>query len=252
MRHVLKSKQLIAWGNQLPLIKKPLPNQQVRIQQPPLSIMKNIGLLAISFLIVLQACKDEEPGFNPLETGFASHLSFNGNLNDSSMFATATDSCGALNYVSGVLGDALLLDENCPLVTYDKLTFRNSQQISVSLWFKTNENGSTWNFIRSSDFQIFTSHGAVGISISIPETESAKAAFELGQWTHIVGTYDGTTIKTYINGQFAASTKHKGEVSSPGYFFELTGGGTWTGAIDELYIYDSALSAEQVKQLYAM
>lgn len=212
--------------------------------------MKNVGLFAISFLILLQACKDEKPGFNPLETGFVSHLSFNGNLNDRNTFATATDSCGTLSYVPGVLGDALLLDEHCPSVTYDKQTFRNSQKVSVALWFKTNENGNTWHFIRSSDFQIFSSHGAVGMAISIPETQSAKAAFELGQWTHIVGTYDGTTIKTYINGQFAASTKHKGEISSPGYFFELNGGGTWTGAIDELYIYDSVLSGEQVEQLF--
>ncbi|MCC6460755.1 MAG: LamG domain-containing protein [Saprospiraceae bacterium] len=214
--------------------------------------MKNVGLFAISFFILFHGCKDEEPGFNPLETGFVSQLSFNGNLNDHSNFITATDSCGAPNFVTGVLGVALLVDENCPTLTFDKQTFRNSQKISVSLWFKTSENGNIWHFIRSSDFQVFTKFGEVGISISIPETESAKAAFEPDTWTHFVGTYDGTTIKTYINGQFAASTKHKGEISSPGYFFELNGGGTWTGAIDELYIYDSALSEEQVKQLYTM
>ena len=86
-----------------------------------------------------------------------------------------------------------------------------------------------------------------------------RLTFELNKWTHLVGTYDGNTIKTYINGQLAASTKHHGEISTPGYSFELDGGGsasgtlsTWTGAIDDLYIFDSVLSEEQVQKLYAM
>lgn len=66
------------------------------------------------------------------------------------------------------------------------------------------------------------------------------------------GTYDGTTIKTYINGQLVASTKHKGEISAPGYSFELDGGGNWTGAIDDLYIFDTELNEEQVKKLHEM
>lgn len=209
-------------------------------------------LVTIVFIFLLQACKDEENNFNPLETGFVSHLSFNGNLNDFSNYATVLDSCASTSYVSGINGEAIMLDENCRNVKFNKLTFRNGQCISVSVWFKTSENGNTWHFIKSSDFQIFTSHGEAGIAISIPETNSAKGAFELGKWTHIVGTYDGTTIKTYINGQLVASTKHKGEISAPGYSFELDGGGTWTGAIDELYIFDTELNEEQVKKLYEM
>lgn len=214
--------------------------------------MKKIYIPTIAFLFALQACKEEENNFNPLETGYVSHLSFNGSLNDVSNYATVLDSCASSAYVSGVNGDALMLDENCRTVRFDKMTFRNSQRISVSLWFKTNENGSTWHFIWSSDFTIFTSHGTAGMAISIPETNSAKGAFEPDKWTHLVGTYDGTTIKTYINGNLVASTKHKGEISEPGYFFELNGGGNWNGAIDELYIFDTVLNEEQVQKLYKM
>jgi hypothetical protein len=221
--------------------------------------MTKACVAAIAFLSLLQACKDDENKFNPLESGFITYLSFNGNLSDSSKYVTAIDSCAASSYVPGVNGEALILDGNCPNIKFDKLTFKNSQNISVAVWFKTSGNGSTWHFIRSSDFSIFTSHGTAGIGISIPETKSAKGSFELDMWTHLVGTYDGKTIKAYINGKLVASTIHKGEISAPGYLFELDGGGittgtlsTWTGAIDELYIFDTVLDEEQVKQLHEM
>jgi len=209
-------------------------------------------LYIIAFVFFLHACKDEENNFNPLETGFVSHLSFNGNLNDANNYALVLDSCASSSYVTGVHGEAFMLDENCQHVRFDKMTFRNSQKISVSVWFKTSENGSTWHFISSSDFVIFTSYGKAGMAISVPETNSAKGVFEPDEWTHMVSTYDGMTIKTYINGQLAATTKHKGEISAPGYSFELNGSGHWIGAIDDLYIFDTVLNEEQVKKLYEM
>ena len=212
--------------------------------------MKKFHTATIAFLFFLHACKEEENNFNPLETGYVSHLSFNGNLNDVSNYAAVLDSCAPSSYVPGVNGEALMLDENCRTVRFDKMSFRNSQNISVSLWFKTSENGNTWHFIWSSDFTIFTAHGTAGIAISTPETNSAKGAFEPDEWTHLVGTYDGTSIKTYIHGNLVASTKHKGAISEPGYFFELNGGGTWIGAIDELYIFDTVLNEDQVQTLY--
>ena len=127
--------------------------------------MKKIHIAAIAFLFLLPACKEEENNFNPLETGFVSHLSFNGNLNDVSNYATVLDSCASSSYVPGVNGEALMLDENCRTVRFDKMTFRNSQRISVSLWFKTSENGSTWNFIWSNDFLIFTKDGTSVITV---------------------------------------------------------------------------------------
>ena len=216
-------------------------------------------LLTITAFVFLAACKDEENNFNPLETGFVSHWSFNGSLTDGTQFSTVLDSCDAPSYGPGVSQQALLLDDQCRRITFDKTTFRNGQKISVSLWFNTSENGNIRYFIKSDDFSFFTAHGAAGMAISTPNTNSAKGAFLLGQWNHLVGTYDGTTIKTYINGQLAASTKHKGEIAGTGQSLILDGGGpasgtlsTWTGAIDELYIFDAVLSEEQVQKLYAM
>ncbi|OGK19984.1 hypothetical protein A2866_06240 [Candidatus Roizmanbacteria bacterium RIFCSPHIGHO2_01_FULL_39_8] len=80
------------------------------------------------------------------------------------------------------------------------------------------------------------------------------------EWTHVVGTFDGSNIKLYVNGILKATTAASvtvlydsdplliGAVSCDG-----TGGptqGYWNGLIDEVKIYSSALTADQIKVDY--
>ena len=70
-----------------------------------------------------------------------------------------------------------------------------------------------------------------------------------GQWQHLAATYDGTTARYYIDGTQVASRAVTGGVgdsdtwrigaygSSPGGFFD--------GLIDDVRIYDRALSADR-------
>ncbi len=74
-------------------------------------------------------------------------------------------------------------------------------------------------------------------------------------WAHLVGTYDGQTLRLYLDGVELASVSAPGtmqpcsgriamggRVSSPGNFFP--------GLIDEVHVLDHALSADEVKALY--
>lgn len=88
-----------------------------------------------------------------------------------------------------------------------------------------------------------------------------------GQWSHLVGVYDGAKLSLYMDGQLTASQElarsellrrtvefaRRGEIptalqdnSQP---FELGGGG-FQGLIDEVDVWDVALSAEQVTKLF--
>lgn len=71
-------------------------------------------------------------------------------------------------------------------------------------------------------------------------------------WMHIVGTYDGNTLSTYLNGQLLGSGTYNvyGTRNNKGFFIgkRWDGGYFYTGGIGEVRAYDSTLGASQVLQ----
>lgn len=74
------------------------------------------------------------------------------------------------------------------------------------------------------------------------------------QWYHIAGTYDGTTMRLYLNGSQIATTAVTGNIksySTPVYISKNGAlGETFIGNIDEVGIWNRTLSASEVSQLY--
>ncbi|MGH3133820.1 MAG: LamG-like jellyroll fold domain-containing protein, partial [Gaiellaceae bacterium] len=87
-------------------------------------------------------------------------------------------------------------------------------------------------------------------------TQLYGPAVQLNTWTHLVGTYDGSTARFYVNGApvystataFAANTQRALRIgagrteSTPGFHF--------AGRVDEAAVYASVLSATQVDAHY--
>lgn len=70
-------------------------------------------------------------------------------------------------------------------------------------------------------------------------------------WKHIVGTYDGTTLRIYVNGSVQTNTTNTTySINDEGIRLSDTGGQAYTGKIDLLYMYSKALSSTEVTQLY--
>ncbi|HEY1437374.1 MAG TPA: LamG-like jellyroll fold domain-containing protein [Casimicrobiaceae bacterium] len=84
---------------------------------------------------------------------------------------------------------------------------------------------------------------------------SANIAVPLGSWHHFVVTYDGTTLRLYVDGVLATSFVSSYTVSTVpiaiGVGARYGAGWPFNGAIDEAAIYDYALSADQVASHYA-
>ena len=78
-----------------------------------------------------------------------------------------------------------------------------------------------------------------------------------GQWTHIAVTHDGTTQKMYINGELDTSFDRGIDtvLNAEGLNIGFTPNGPWRtnayfyGAIDEVYIYNRALSQSEIRAL---
>ena len=72
-----------------------------------------------------------------------------------------------------------------------------------------------------------------------------------GQWQHLAATYDGTTARYYIDGTEVASRAVTGSVGSSNIWrigaYGTTPGGFFDGVIDDVRIYNRALTAGDVR-----
>ena len=76
-----------------------------------------------------------------------------------------------------------------------------------------------------------------------------------GAWHHIVGVYDGSTVNLYVDKVLVASTPASGDIASsfgtPLTIGRFNGGGfTFAGDLDEVAVYNYALTSDQIHHHY--
>jgi len=83
----------------------------------------------------------------------------------------------------------------------------------------------------------------------------SNALLSTGVWYHLVGTYDKTYVRLYINGNLDKSVAATGDINSSSVSVKIGAFGNlnfrfFDGLIDEVRIYSQALSANEIQQHY--
>ncbi|MEM1026511.1 MAG: LamG-like jellyroll fold domain-containing protein [Planctomycetota bacterium] len=171
----------------------------------------------------------------------------------------------------GVVGEALDLDG-----TDDRVEVTGVQSLdssfTVSLWAKSDT--ATWNdhgtlASRRPQFILFPRQGTSDVWFYVLDTSStwqiakfsAPSGFDIQDWHHYAGTYDASTgdVKLYVDGQLATvqDSTGGGNITSdtgPIYFGkdDLTSQNRYLdGAIDDVQLFDSALSQSDIDNVIA-
>ena len=80
---------------------------------------------------------------------------------------------------------------------------------------------------------------------------AAQAPVGVGQWHHLAGTFDGKTATLYVDGDVKCSRTSKyATITSRKDLRFLIGRPPFSGMIDEVKVYQRALSAEEVRRHY--
>jgi hypothetical protein len=82
--------------------------------------------------------------------------------------------------------------------------------------------------------------------------DQTNADVVTNSWQHVVATNDGTTTRQYVNGVLEKSYSETYLQASNGLYIGLQINGQWgfTGNIDEVYIYNRALTGDEAAALY--
>ncbi len=83
---------------------------------------------------------------------------------------------------------------------------------------------------------------------------SPPVSLTVGQWSHLVMTYDGESLRLYANGDFVGqNTAPSGKIEaapSRHVYINYNSGNRWKGLIDEVRIYSQALPEQAIRQRY--
>jgi len=166
---------------------------------------------------------------------------------------------GGPTFVAGMEGMALDLDGVDDYVDcgYDPLFDVNSNEITVSAWVTIRSNANQWAAIAAKGEYAWRLGNAswdprfhFGITIwSAPDTASLDGvtAVAYDEWHHVAGVFDGANIMVYLDGALDVSTPTTEPIGVNDKNM-LIGNNPddpvryWDGLVDELKIYDRALS----------
>ncbi|HXT27825.1 MAG TPA: LamG-like jellyroll fold domain-containing protein, partial [Vicinamibacterales bacterium] len=80
---------------------------------------------------------------------------------------------------------------------------------------------------------------------------TGPSALQSGVWVHVAATYDGATLRTFINGVQVAATAAAGSIQTSTMPLRIGGNSIWgeyfKGTIDEVRIYNRALPATEIQ-----
>ncbi|HEY6891606.1 MAG TPA: LamG-like jellyroll fold domain-containing protein [Solirubrobacter sp.] len=105
-----------------------------------------------------------------------------------------------------------------------------------SLALRETKHGASWSLYQD--------------EVGVGATFARGAAPKLNRWTHLAMTYDGTTLRRFVNGVPAGTRAAKGALAAGAYPLRFGGNAVWKewfkGRLDEVRVYDRALTPAQI------
>ncbi len=162
------------------------------------------------------------------------------------------------------INDAIVVNNNNQLTP---------QRFSVAAWIKANTWASTVEegaILAKDGAGHFIVDYVTGYSLSAGDNGRAAFAFSMtsqwckavspqvmppGTWNHVLGVYDGSAVRIYVNGVLQATTTCSGAPLHSNTALNIGRSPYWpnrafNGFIDEAAIYPAALSVQEVRNLY--
>ena len=135
--------------------------------------------------------------------------------------------------------------------------------MTMEAWVRPTAVGSLWRTVMMKEqpnnnltYALYAGDGAGHAGANVFTTAdrgvTGTTATPLNAWTHLAATYDGATLRLYVNGVQAASRAVTGSIRATTGVLRIGGNNIWTnewfaGLIDEVRLYNKALTAAEIQ-----
>lgn len=191
-----------------------------------------------------------------------------GNDNDGRIGSTKSADSHDASWVKGVfgLGSALRLDGNDYVVMPDTASLR-PQRVTVSAWVRAGDSPGSYRYVmakggdrcKAGSFGLYTSDNG-GLAFYVYDGEdfhrspSASPDMWDGHWHNVVGTFDGKSVRVYVDGrEVGDGTPFAGRIdydlpSRAAYIGAFRGSCdlTFTGDVDEVSLWSGVLPLSRI------
>jgi hypothetical protein len=131
--------------------------------------------------------------------------------------------------------------------------------MTLEAWVRPTARGSTWRSVIVKEHTSRLAYGLYASSRSRPSAHvytdrdralRGRSPLRLRRWSHLAMTWDGSTMRTFVNGKRVASGALSGAARASTGPLRIGGNAVWPewfrGVIDEVRVYDRALSAAEI------
>jgi hypothetical protein len=273
-------------GNAQPFLQLPTPEQQARLDELGAAIRAKESALADAVVAPLQSewertLVEQEKVVRPFTEGLSAHYELDGNLSDiSGRYHHGRTVNGDPTFDAGQVGKAVTFDGDTEVSFGNVGAFDRADPFSLAVWLRGRGNlpmnvfqkvdedqphrGYTW--LLDDLVLVGIQRWAARLTITL-SSDSATTGLQirtrqrlrLGDWHHVALTYDGSGraagLHLYVNGERfetdVVRDRLAGSVTTAAALRvgSRTLGKPFVGQIDDLRLYNRALTPKQVEQL---
>jgi len=159
----------------------------------------------------------------------------------------------------GKIGQAIKFDGSTNNILVPTTSTLNPNTITVSAWFYPTSNAFYSPIVSKGNsssvgWEMSNSSGTFRATLRGATVDAFGPSVVLNKWQMGTFTYDGATLKLYFGGVLVASTAGSATLTSANDLLigsRVLNSNRFTGSIDDVRIYNRALSPQEIQQLYA-
>ncbi len=211
-----------------------------------------IYIVAVLLLLFSGICSAD------VTTGLVSRWSLDTTLEDQGTLANDGILTGPANWQTGKIGQAMGFDGSNYVSIGNESDYDFTGPMTISAWFIADFSTPNQTIIsKGTSFHIyrnFESNTLTFLCDDMSRPAVGTVSINDNNWHHVAGVYGGSTISIYIDGQLDFSRSANGAILTNDYELRIGSNAelenvNWQGAIDEVRVYDRALSAAEVAEI---